>query len=241
MQPFGDEAHLARRTQRRVAERLAAIGIDTRILDFSCTGDSEGDFIDASIVQWRAELAALEVEALADVAGPVVLVGGRFGAWFALDRLSKADPRVAGAVLWAPIADGRAQLTPYLRLLAVNDSRPGDLKSSDRARAEWKAGRSVRIAGMDFGPGFAAELDALVAVPPIAGRRVVSLELRDVPDGEALEPTPGAMRVAANWDAAGASFRLRTVRGRQFWNVPDPLDCDPLIDALVAEVDGAMR
>jgi exosortase A-associated hydrolase 2 len=241
VQPFGDEGHLARRTQRRVAERLAAMGIDTRMLDFSCTGDSEGEFVDASLAQWRAELVALEAQALADTAGPLVLVGGRFGAWLALDRLGKADPRVTGAVLWAPIADGRSQLTPYLRLLALSEARAGEAKPADRARAEWKAGRCVRIAGMDFSSAFVAELDAAVAVPPISGRRVVSLELRDVPGGAPIEPTLGVARVAALWSAAGASFQVETVRERPFWNVPDPLDCDPLVDALVAAVDGAMR
>jgi exosortase A-associated hydrolase 2 len=240
VQPFGDEAHLARRTHRRVAERLAGHGIESRIADLSCTGDSEGETIDASISQWRAELASLEARMLAEVSGPLVLVGGRFGALLALDRLACAAPRVAGAVVWAPIPDGGAQLKPYLRLLAVADVPTDGVKPADRARTEWAQGRSVRIAGIDFGPALVAELEALAAVPPVPGRPVVAIEVRDLAADQPLAPTPGAARVAAAWHAAGVPYRLESVRGAPFWNVPDPLDCDSLVERLVDAVNGAL-
>jgi exosortase A-associated hydrolase 2 len=235
VQPFGDEAHLSRRTHRLVAERLASRGIEVWQPDLSGTGDSEGDLVDVSIGQWRAEL-----EALADLLGAAghagIVVGGRFGARLAVDLIESRPQWVRRAVLWSPLLDGGLLLTGYFRSLSVGGGRDGGVSSAAEARAAWAAGQPVRIAGLDFGATLGRELGETKATAPTHRREMLLIDVRGVPEDELLEPGPGLVRTAGAWRDAGALVRVDAVRGPAFWNVPDPVDCTALIDRIEAEV-----
>lgn len=65
------------------------------LLDYSGCGESDGDFADGTLSQWRDEVLAL-VDALLD--GPVVVIGSSMGGWLMLLAGMALGERLAGLV-----------------------------------------------------------------------------------------------------------------------------------------------
>jgi alpha-beta hydrolase superfamily lysophospholipase len=109
--PFGYEAICAHRSLRHLAEQCAAIGFPALRFDYEGTGDSAGD--DLAPGRWEAWLASVRAASreLRETTGVsrVVLLGVRLGATIAVSA-AVDDPTVAGAVLIAPIVNGRTWL-----------------------------------------------------------------------------------------------------------------------------------
>jgi pimeloyl-ACP methyl ester carboxylesterase len=108
---FGHEYLFAHPTYRLLARRLAADGHHVLRLDYHGTGDSAGDFEDASSAEWIDDID-LAINELKDLAGvsSVALVGLRYGGTLAA-RAARDRDDLDRLVLWDPVIDGRAFLS----------------------------------------------------------------------------------------------------------------------------------
>ncbi|MEL7452021.1 MAG: alpha/beta fold hydrolase, partial [Pseudomonadota bacterium] len=70
--------------------------------DYSGHGESDGDFADGTIGQWREDTLGA-IDGL--TAGPIVLVGSSMGGWMALLAALARPERVVGLLLIAPAPD----------------------------------------------------------------------------------------------------------------------------------------
>jgi pimeloyl-ACP methyl ester carboxylesterase len=75
--------------------------------DYSGHGQSQGEFRDCTITQWRADSLRV-IEALTE--GPLVLVGSSMGGWLACLVAAAAPERIGAMVLVAPAADFTSKL-----------------------------------------------------------------------------------------------------------------------------------
>ncbi|MEM7006279.1 MAG: alpha/beta hydrolase [Pseudomonadota bacterium] len=75
--------------------------------DYSGHGESNGDFAEGTISDWREDTLAV-LDQLAD--GPQILVGSSMGGWMALLVAIARPDRVAGMILIAPAPDFTAKL-----------------------------------------------------------------------------------------------------------------------------------
>lgn len=108
--PWGREYLLAYPTVRHLARQLSQAGWHVLRFDYYGTGDSAGQFEDASQAQWLADIDCA-VDELKDLAqlSHVTLIGMRYGA--ALAALAAARRRdIERLVLWDPVLDGGAFL-----------------------------------------------------------------------------------------------------------------------------------
>ncbi|MCB9450595.1 MAG: alpha/beta fold hydrolase [Anaerolineaceae bacterium] len=108
--PLGDEYIRVHRSYRQLALRLNRLGFPVLRFDYSGTGDSAGNDLDASLAQWGADIA-LASEELKRRSGMsrICLVGLRLGAALALlAGMQRSD--VTGMVLWEPVVNGAAYL-----------------------------------------------------------------------------------------------------------------------------------
>ncbi len=85
-----------------LADWAAANGRSYLRFDYSGHGESDGEFRDGTITQWRADSLKV-LEDLTD--GPLVLVGSSMGGWLALLVAMAKPERIAALVLIAPAAD----------------------------------------------------------------------------------------------------------------------------------------
>jgi uncharacterized protein len=113
---FGRESIRAHRVYRVLAERLARAGCDVLRFDYSCSGDSAGEEIDADLCAWREDVRAAHAELQRrSGARNITWFGMRFGALIAQQAAQGLAQGPDRLVLWDPVIDGR----DYLDLLRV--------------------------------------------------------------------------------------------------------------------------
>jgi exosortase A-associated hydrolase 2 len=234
--PFAEEMNKARRMAALGARALAASGYAVLLLDLHGCGDSDGDFGEARWDQWKADLAAACAWLGARSGQPVGLWGLRLGALLALDYARGAAQPVARLLLWQPVTDGAAFLTQFLRLRLAGAMLDQGAAGATTAglRAELAGGAPLEVAGYLLAPQLAGALDALdgarLAPPcPTDWLEIVAAAERPLP--------PGAARVAAAWERAGAAPALRCVPGAPFWSTQEIAECGALIEASCAVLE----
>ena len=171
--PLGDELNHTRPLMAAAARALSAAGWTVQCTDPYGTGDSEGDFADASLANWAEDVATDAAEAASQ--GPWVLWVARQGALL-LPALSQAlqrhgVPAPSGLASWNPVVQGSAVVTQWLRLAALGSTGSAAGNGVEALRRQLAAGRPVDCAGYRLSALFANELEAVREMPlPVPAR-----------------------------------------------------------------------
>lgn len=226
--PFAEEMNRSRRMLATTGRALAARGIRLMLADLSGTGDSEGQFQDASWESWIADTACLR--SLAHGGEPLWLGGLRTGALLAADSIKRDPSGVAGAFMIQPVKDGARFLNQFLRLrIAVSMGR-GVRESTGSIMEKLKSGETVTIAGYRLSPRLALELSALRmdSMPPPGDLPVDWIEIgSDATDGKSASAS-----MAEGWETPASRFHY--IYDQAFWALHDPV-APPAIVALIAD------
>jgi exosortase A-associated hydrolase 2 len=240
---FGDEMNQMRRMVRLTAETLADRGVASCTFDLYGTGDSSADFTDATIERWLSDCRRMAGQLIASDpadATPLVLIGCRLGAALAVRLSHDLWRRPSALVAWAPVLQGRQQLTALLRVASIARMQWPDVDGTD-PKTLWSQGRVATIAGYPFSPALAEQLEALDAIGAPAVERAVLFELRPAAGGDPVTPSDAMARRATAWTEQGVPTTIRAVAGPAFWNVVDLVDVPELVeataDAIVAAID----
>ena len=208
--PFAEEEKSAHRTLTEIALALQARGEASLLFCYRGTGDSEGDFADATLADWRADIAAAIDAATSRAPGaPIGLLGVRLGASLAYLERERAQQ----LLLIEPILSGRSMLS--------------QLSTRQKMRVQMAGGGAALPAGdLDGWPLGEALRDDLNA-----------LDLRDAAhfNGNAQVWSVGPRDVVApplqNFaDQIGAQTRALVMPA--FWNLLDYTPPTPMLDAL---------
>jgi alpha-beta hydrolase superfamily lysophospholipase len=219
--PLGYEAMSAHRTNRHLAERLAAAGFPALRFDYHGTGDSSGQSQEADrIGAWVDDIRSA-VRELRERSGVqrVALFGVRFGASLATLAAS-GDEDVDAIVAWAPVVSGHVH---------VRELRAFRMLKNPKARRD---DGGEEIGGYLFARDTLADMSAIELLARTdrgVGRVLV------VPRGDA--PARDESDLVAHWKAAGADARLASVSGYASMMRDDPYDSVVPFATLDAVVD----
>ena len=214
--PFAEEEKSARRTLTEVAVALQKRGEASLLFNYRGTGDSEGNFAEATLPHWRADIAAAiaVAQALAQQQqhtpeAQVGILGVRLGASLAyLER-----QRAQRLLLIEPILAGRSFL--------------GQLNARQKMRAQMAGGGAVLPAGdldgWPLGEALRADLSALDLKTP--ARFEGQSEVWGVGPRDQIAPPLQSFA-----DALGATTRAIVMPA--FWNLLDYTPPTPLVEAL---------
>jgi exosortase A-associated hydrolase 2 len=210
---FGEEMNKCRRTVALAARRFAQAGLFVRLFDAYGTGDSPGEFRDATWSGWVEDYRAALADLRTALGLPVSLWAVRAGSLLATEL---ADD-VRSVLLWQPVLSGEQQLNQVLRVKVANDAfagkGPGVTTKELRSRLE--AGEKLEIAGYDLNPAL---------VLPLAQRALGAWQ--EVPEHiDWLEtgvenlsaPPPGSARVIDILQSKGTTVDFQHVNGEPFW------------------------
>ena len=215
---FAEEMNRCRAMVTLQAAQLSALGYGCLVIDPFGTGDSAGEFVEASWEQWREDLlqgaAWLQQQGL----GCQTLWGLRLGALMAA-QLAAELPQVNRLLLWQPVVAGKLYWTQFLRIrIAAEMGQPGGVKSTEELRQRSQRGEPVEVAGFEVGAALAQRLDTLV-MPDAAALQGKQLHWFEVlADAEAVVPRANA-KLVESLQAQGLAVRVETAIGPAFWQV----------------------
>ncbi|HXW33520.1 MAG TPA: alpha/beta hydrolase family protein [Acidimicrobiales bacterium] len=165
---IGFEGAGAHYTFRKLAEGLADTGVAVLRFDYNGTGDSSGGAHDPDrVALWRASVRHALEAMRSSAALPIVMVGIRMGATFAMLEACE-DGDIDGLVLWDPCVRGRSFLRQQTALMRfVAEVEPRDDGAVETMGLTYDAPTASDIAEIDIAePGSSPARSVLVLWRP---------------------------------------------------------------------------
>jgi exosortase A-associated hydrolase 2 len=205
-----------RRTVRALLDQAAAAGMAAINLDLRGTGDSSGEFRDASWEGWLDDLA-LGARWLAEQGcTKIALLGVRAGALLAWDLQGSGRVVAERLVFWQPVLSGKAIVTDLLRARVAAGATAGGAETVGALRSALSRGEDVEAAGYMLTAEFARSLERAVvgptgtnAWPPGAWFEIAA----DV----AAQPRAAILQAAGRLRSEGARIEVRMQEDPPFW------------------------
>lgn len=223
--PFGEEMNKSRHVLSAFVRQLEEAGHAVIFPDLTGTGDSEGDFGDATLDAWRNDLD--RAVSWLGGNGELHVIALRSGALLAADAAMRHA--FASVTLIHPVVDGKQWLNQLLRLrLAGGLLGSKEKESAAGLRQKLSDGQALEIAGYTISSELAHSIESLslVAVGSDRLRRVHWIEL--VADGE--RPLMAvSQRVIDGWLADGVQVEAETLVGDTFWATQEIAHCPQLL------------
>lgn len=212
--PLHEEMNRSRVQLRRIGEHLQARGHSVLLGDLSGTGDSEGEFGEASLDRWRADIEALFDYLQTDHRAAPVAVALRGGALL-------LPARCQHWITAFPLASGAQQIRLWLRQRLYMDRFQGE--DIDRAAllAQWRE-QGIEVAGYALSPALLTELES-------AELRVGDAAAGHVIEWQQPQPSPALAQAIAR-----GALQWRALSGPAFWQTPETAVIDGLPEAIAA-------
>ncbi|MFV0476235.1 MAG: alpha/beta fold hydrolase [Parahaliea sp.] len=214
--PFAEEMNRCRSLVASQARQFASAGWGCNLLDLYGTGDSDGEFSEATLVHWFADID-LAVNTVQQRYGcRPVLWGLRTGALFAWHYAHRYQQNIASLFLLAPLISGR-QFTRQLvrQRIAAALSRDDKSETAEKINAQWQAGECVEIGGYELGGELMLALSALeMSADNLPSTTIVWLE-HEAAEGKG--PALAVDRLLKSLPTA--SVNLQMFGGPPFWQM----------------------
>lgn len=220
--PLVEEMNRARRMFTLQAKQLASNGLQVCMPDLYGTGESDGEFSDATWGVWMADIRTAIACATGGSTLAVTLLCLRAGALLALDAMRTHSIDACRLVFWSPCTDGESFIGQFLRtrLMAGMLARSGDGESMADLRDRLEAGESLEVAGYLLSPDLASSIGArkledlaVAGTPAVTWFEMASDASRPLP--------PQAGRTVAKLQGRGIDVNVTSVEGPRFWATPE--------------------
>ena len=217
--PFAEEMNRCRRMVALQARSLADRGFSAVIFDLFGTGDSEGDFADATWDQWKENLRIIVQRCRDRGSDQISFVAIRTGALL----LSDSDPSVVDIasriVLWQPCLSGRQYLRQFLRLKLVAGigNEPLGGGSIDQLVEKLRSGQSLEIAGYELARDLAIPMEKSSMRLP-AGHSSTKVDWFELAPNEQVGLTPTSRKFLESANGKGTLVNTHVLSGPRFWD-----------------------
>ncbi len=151
---FAEEMNHSRRMVALQAIIYAEKGIAVCVFDLWGTGDSQGEFGDATWAIWLKNIQTVIGWLQTQKYDLLSLWGLRSGVLLALDYLQKYDAKIESLIAWKPVLNGETFVMQFLRLrvaAAMMDKNAPQEKTTD-LRKLLMSGQSIEVAGYLLNP-----------------------------------------------------------------------------------------
>ena len=229
--PFAEELNKSRRMIAMQSRKFAELNYPVLVVDLYGTGDSEGDFSEATWETWISDLQHA-VRWLSELGVKNLIIWClRTGALLALHRLQQFEIPVSTLVLWQPVIKGSGFITQFLRLrLAADIISERNKNSLVSLREQFDNGHNVEISGyslsaelyqgLNKGDLFAANLQGV--------NKIIYFELATSADRPFSAPTK---KIIEKWKNENIDMVAEIVMGEQFWSTPEIAVAPNLIES----------
>ena len=240
--PFAEELNRSRRMLTLLADALAEGGHHVMLPDFYGTGDSEGEFSEASWSGWLDQLVHCFASMQSDYGiSRYSLVAVRTGALLVADCLQRLPPSLGKLVFWLPVIDGDVYLNQFLRLRLASNMLAGDERVNTQSLKQLLAdGEVVEVAGYAL---TSAVADGLLnsSLKRIDVSSLPETCWIDLVAREGVAPPLPNRNLIETWDEAEVNVQHRAVAGELFWNSAEIIENPELVSRTVDFLEGEMK
>ncbi len=236
---FAEEMNKARRMVSLQARALCERGYAVLLLDLYGTGDSSGEFSEASWNTWLQNIETAYIWLKNKGIESISLWGLRVGAMLAMDFLQHyPQNKIDRLICWQPVLKGELFGLQFLRLriasAMMNENAPKE-KVAD-LKAQLEAGKSVEVAGYSLHP------DLML---PMMSLQASQFDLAAVDKCHVFEiianEKQSAMLATRQWidamQAVGVNVTLDLVAGSNFWATQEIVEAPELLEATVRRLE----
>jgi exosortase A-associated hydrolase 2 len=226
--PFAEEMNKSRRMVALQARAFAEHGWTVLQMDLFGTGDSSGDFGDATWQDWLADVRRA-IRWLQERTRSTPIVWGLRAGCLLAARAADETGSPVRLLFWQPVLSGKQHLQQFLRLKVANQLvlQPGQPRiTTQQLRDQLAHGEAVEVAGYLLNPGLALPFEGAALELARGDARVVWLEV-SASANASLSPA-SSVRVQA-WQSAGCDVEAQAVTGAAFWQTQEITECDSLI------------
>ncbi|MCF7981265.1 MAG: hydrolase 2, exosortase A system-associated [Pseudomonadales bacterium] len=114
--PFAEEMNKSRPMVARQARAFAKAGFAVLLVDYYGTGDSEGEFSEASLDIWSDDFDICLNWLARKQSASLYVWGLRFGCLLAAEVCQKWQDQLKGLIFWEPVLDGNEIVSDFDRL-----------------------------------------------------------------------------------------------------------------------------
>lgn len=215
---FAEEMNKSRRMIAMQSRILAKQGYAVLVIDLFGTGDSAGDFREATWSIWLENIADGIAWLKKQGAINISLWGLRLGALLSMDFAGRNAGLIDQLIAWQPVVNGDTFVTQFLRLriaAAMMNSPPLQEKTTDLKR-QLIGGEYLEIAGYYLNPDL---------IRPLLTLRAIELDLRGIKDIAIIEllanedtlPSAATQKFFEQLLAQGVSASFSKLVGENFW------------------------
>jgi hypothetical protein len=191
------------------------------------TGDSEGEFSDASIPLWLRNLDAVASWAANRNLRIDTILGVRFGCLLAAQWVHGSRRQLVRSIFWQPTLSGEQIVRQWLRtrVSAAMFDGSAPMTTADLS-SRLNDGEALEIGGYLLTPSFAGELRAL-EMSALLGPGLGQTSIFEIGEGIEISPALGRLQTLHRLD-----FVAR-IRGDPFWSSSEIVRNSTLIQSTV--------
>lgn len=231
---FAEEMNKSRRMVTLQAESLAEQGYLVLVIDLFGSGDSCGDFGDATWSLWLSNISDAVAWLKQQGIDVISLWGHRLGALLAMNFVSQNPGVVENLLVWQPVLNADSFVTQFLRLrvaAAMMNSQAPQEKTSV-IKKQLQKGQTVEVAGYLLNPELMNPLMA-VKVDPATLRTLSKVVMFEVVMGLDTQPSFISQQFLDSLIAAEVNVSLVTVIGDNFWASQEIVIAPALLQATI--------
>jgi exosortase A-associated hydrolase 2 len=234
---FAEEMNRARRMVALQARAFAAQGYGVLVFDLFGTGDSEGDFGEASLSCWQQDLTVAGQWLMVQGAKSIHVWGLRAGVLLALSVVATIGFPCGKLLCWQAVLDGKLFATQFLRLRAVAGmmGKTATEEKTSGLVARLSKGEAIEVAGYWLSPDLINPLMDLNATTLDLGKLNAIHLLELVPDPD-KGLSPIYSQFAKGLEQRATSVVTTTVVGSPFWLTQDTVVVPDLCVATLASL-----
>ena len=209
-----EELNLSRSIISNQAYIFSESNLCTYVLDYSGTGDSEGEIENVNAEMWRQDILAtchwLKEKGVTEL----ILWGNRFGSLLAaaFEKDISGLMTIQGQLHWQPVNSGKTFMSQFIRIKSANEMMKGNEKTN------WRQvildGETTEIAGYKISSDLLSSLEKLKIADDF------------VPSGfygwieiASEKVTPKITKITQNWHQD--LFTIECTGTTNFWQVPE--------------------
>jgi exosortase A-associated hydrolase 2 len=216
---FAEEMNKSRRMVSLQARKLAEQGHAVMLLDLFGTGDSEGDFSEATWSLWKKDIDNACLWLAQQGFQSVNLWGLRSGVLLAIDFLRDTKSKVDKLICWQPVLNGETFIMQFLRLRIaagiMNSSAPTE-KTSD-LKQQLLEGKSIEVAGYQLNPDLVLPLMNLKA-SEMSLDHPLKWYIYEIVKNSQTTLSPVNTKFIEHLKKMGSQLEVKAIIGNPFWS-----------------------